>query len=201
MAEVMPLRRRNQLAAMRAVQTTAVRLFEAQGFAATTVDEVADESGVSGSTIYRYFGTKEALVLWEERDEVVESELATRLAAQPPVEAFRDAMAVAFGEREDNELFLRRLRLIYAEPEIWSAAALQDRTDRRALALAFAMAGGRQEPTSQDTLAAALCLTALDVAFEQWQQAPTAVGLGEMIRDTLDRLSRNERRSARLATP
>ncbi len=190
MVEVIPLRRRNQLAARRSIQATAVQMFESGGFEVTTVADVASESGVSPSTVYRYFGTKEALVLWDERDEVVDSELATRLATQPPVEAFRDAMAVAFGEREDGALFLRRLRLIYAEPAIWAAAAHQDRANRSELAAAFAAVAGRSQTTLQDTLTAGVCLTALDVAFEEWQRDPGAAELADVITDAADRLCR-----------
>ena len=77
MTETVSLRRRNRLAAMRSVQAIAVAMFESGGFEATAVEGVADASGVSTSTIYRYFGTKEMLVLWDERSEVVETELAT----------------------------------------------------------------------------------------------------------------------------
>ena len=119
MTETVSLRRRNRLAAMRSVQAIAVAMFESGGFEATAVEGVADASGVSTSTIYRYFGTKEMLVLWDERSEVVETELATRLATQSPVEAFRDAMVVAFGARQDRDLFLRRLQLVYREQAIW----------------------------------------------------------------------------------
>ena len=189
MAETVPLRRRNRLAAMRSVQATAVAMFELAGFETTTVEHVAGESGVSASTIYRYFGTKEALVLWDERDDVVEAELTDRLAIQRPVEAFRDAMVVAFGERNDSDLFLRRLRLVYAEPAIWAAAAQRDRVDRRELAAGFAAADGRSSAEFADTLSAAVCLAALDVAFERWQQNPSRADLAELITEAIDRAS------------
>ena len=191
MAEILPLRRRNRLAAMRAVQAAAVGMFESDGFDTTTVDDVAARSGVSASTIYRHFGTKEALVLWDERDQVVESELATRLATQAPVEAFRDAMVVAFGARNDTDLFVRRLRLIYSEPAIWGAAAQRDRVDRRELADAFAAVDGRSQVGVQDTLTAAVCLAALAVAFEQWQQDPSEGDLAGVIVDAVDRVRGN----------
>ena len=191
MADILPLRRRNRLAAMRAVQAAAVGMFESDGFDTTTVDDVAARSGVSASTIYRHFGTKEALVLWDERAQVVESELATRLATQAPVEAFRDAMVVAFGARNDTDLFVRRLRLIYSEPAIWGAAAQRDRVDRRELADAFAAVDGRSQVGVQDTLTAAVCLAALDVAFEQWQQDPSEGDLAGVIVDAVDRVRGN----------
>ncbi|MDG2233265.1 MAG: helix-turn-helix domain containing protein, partial [Ilumatobacter sp.] len=61
------LRERNRQAAMGDVQRVAMRMMQASGFANVTVEEIAAMSGVSPSTVYRYFGTKEALVLWGDR--------------------------------------------------------------------------------------------------------------------------------------
>ncbi len=193
MTETVSLRRRNRLAAMRSVQAIAVAMFESGGFEATAVEGVADASGVSTSTIYRYFGTKEMLVLWDERSEVVETELATRLATQSPVEAFRDAMVVAFGARQDRDLFLRRLQLVYREQAIWGAAAQRDRVDRSDLAAGIAAIDGRSAATWHDTLTAAVCLTALDVAFEQWQGDPSGADLADVIRDAVNTATRGLR--------
>jgi AcrR family transcriptional regulator len=57
----MTLRQRNRLAAVRAVQATAVALFDERGYHAVTVEDIAREAGVSQSTFYRYFGTKEGI--------------------------------------------------------------------------------------------------------------------------------------------
>ena len=181
MAEKLSLRQRNRLAAMRLVQTAAVAMFETDGFDATTIESIADASGMSPSTIYRHFGTKEALVLWDERDPVVDTELTQRLGRQPPIQAFKDAVTVALAQRDDLALFLRRLRLIYTEPTIWGAAAQQDRRNRAGLAAAFAATRGREQAILADEVAAATCLAALDIALDQWQQTNGETNLAELI--------------------
>ena len=45
------------------ITETALQLFVSQGFAETTIDEIAKVSGVGRRTIFRYFPTKEAMLL------------------------------------------------------------------------------------------------------------------------------------------
>ena len=76
----------------------AARLFYRQGIAATGVDAVAAESGVSKPTLYARFGTKDALVVAVLRDRhrqrraALEEHLRAR-ADLPPV----DRMLSVFG--------------------------------------------------------------------------------------------------------
>lgn len=179
------LRQRNRLMTMRLVQETSVQMFEANGYDQTRVEEIADTTGVSASTIYRHFGTKERLVLWDERDSLIDAELGRRLGKQPPVEAFRDAVIVALADREDIDLFLRRLKLIFSEPEIWGAAAQQDQVDRAGLAKGFALTSRRRKARIEDDVMAAVCMAALDVALNRWQKADGKPDLGSVIGEAI----------------
>lgn len=177
----MGLRERNRLAAMRLVQDTAVELFERYGYESTTIEAIAEASGVSTATIYRHFGNKETIVLWDERDNVITTELEQRLGLQPPLEAFRDAAIAAYDERDDRDRFLRRLRLAYANPSILGVAAQNEARNRSELAAGLAAADGRRRPTIDDDVTAAIALAALDVAFTRWQRTDVQHGLGRMI--------------------
>ena len=53
---------------MRHVQSVAIDLFERHGFGKVTIEQIARAADVSPSSIYRHFGTKEQLVLWDEYD-------------------------------------------------------------------------------------------------------------------------------------
>ena len=171
MKKAMGLRQRQRLTAMRLVQGTAIDLFERNGYDDTTIGAISAASGVSTATIYRHFGNKETIVLWDEFDGTIDAELAHRLVEQPPLEAFRDAAVAAYGQRDDTDLLLRRLKLVYGHPSILGVAAQNEATNRSELATALALIDGRDAPGIADDVTAAIALATLDVAFTRWQDA------------------------------
>ena len=50
------------------MQQVALDLFEQRGFAAVGVEEIARAAGVGPATVYRHFGSKERIVLWDDYD-------------------------------------------------------------------------------------------------------------------------------------
>src|SRR2546421_7188052 len=62
------LRERWRINAMRTIQEQALDLFDARGFGDVTIEEIAAAAEVSPSSVYRYFGTKEGLVVADEFD-------------------------------------------------------------------------------------------------------------------------------------
>lgn len=92
------LRERKKTRTRLAIQRHALRLFQEQGYENTTVRQIADAAEVSESTFFRYFPTKEEVVLWDEFD----LSFATRFRAQPTAldsfEAMRVTMRDTFAE-------------------------------------------------------------------------------------------------------
>lgn len=117
------LRERKKARTKLAIQKHAIRLFREQGFAATTVDQVAEAAEVSPSTVFRYFPTKEDLVVFDGYDPVI----FAAFVRQPPeltlVQAWRGALRDAFTEMtgEDVENQFDRSRLLLSVPELWGA--------------------------------------------------------------------------------
>ena len=72
----------------------ALRLFDEQGFDKTTVDQIAAEAGLSRTTFFRYFGTKEDVVLGELGE--IGHQLVTALAARPETERPWDSLRRTF---------------------------------------------------------------------------------------------------------
>lgn len=118
------LRERKKAKTRRAIQDHALRLFREQGFAATTVEQIASVAEVSPSTVFRYFPTKEDLALNDEFDPVTYA----AFRAQPPelslLEAWREAIRTTFHEMAPTDVAAQgnRLLLLMTVPELWGAA-------------------------------------------------------------------------------
>jgi AcrR family transcriptional regulator len=121
------LRERKRTAAMLRIQSVALDLFEQRGFDEVTVEEVAEASEVSPSSIYRYFGTKEQIVLWDEFDPGMGDLLRVALSDAVPLVGLRRAFLAALDElsAEDELRVQRRLRLAGTSPSLEQASIAQ----------------------------------------------------------------------------
>ena len=79
------LRERWRISAMRTIQERALDLFDARGFDAVTIEEIASAAEVSPSSVYRYFGTKEGLVVADEFDSWSQEAVEQILDVNDPV--------------------------------------------------------------------------------------------------------------------
>ena len=76
----MGLRERNAAHTRELILDTALPLFLEQGYEATTMEEIAERAGIGTSTLYRYFPSKDLLVL---EPLSVRGHLAAELRARP----------------------------------------------------------------------------------------------------------------------
>ncbi|MFJ2670494.1 TetR/AcrR family transcriptional regulator [Streptomyces sp. NPDC087525] len=83
------LRERKKLRTRTAIRRAAFGLIAEQGYEATTIEQIAEASEVSPSTVFRYFPTKEDIVLTDDYDAVVASVLRSRPTGEPPLESIR----------------------------------------------------------------------------------------------------------------
>lgn len=169
---------------MRETQQVAMDLFVERGFDAVTVEEIAGTIGVAASTVYRHFGTKEGIVLWDEHDVAIDEALGAALKRQPPLRAIRDAFVETLAGRYDDELELqlRRIRYIYATEQLHAAAVETDFRDRRELTTAVEQFLSRKNRAAAP-LIAGTALLALDVAVEEWQRLGAKKPLADLINE------------------
>jgi AcrR family transcriptional regulator len=118
------LRERKKARTRAAIREHALRLFREQGYAATTVDQIAAAAEVSPSTFFRYFPTKEDVVLQDDIDVLALEAFEALPAELGPIAAFRAAAATIFGALGPEELtrFRETTALTMSVPEIRARA-------------------------------------------------------------------------------
>jgi AcrR family transcriptional regulator len=116
------LRERKKAKTRAAIQAHALRLFREQGYHATTVEQIADAAEVSPSTFFRYFPTKEDVVIYDDFDPRMVEALLAQPAELSPVAALRRALRQVFEEAptEATERERQRHELARTVPEVRS---------------------------------------------------------------------------------
>ncbi|MDH6579925.1 TetR/AcrR family transcriptional regulator [Kitasatospora sp. MAP5-34] len=94
-------RAQHKAATREALHQAALRMFEERGYDATTVKDIAAAASVTERTFFRYFPSKEDLVLGELSDLVplLAEGIRRRPADEPPLRAVLAALLTVGGER------------------------------------------------------------------------------------------------------
>ena len=179
------LRERKKLATRRA----ALALFKSQGYAATTVEQIAQAADVAPMTVYRYFGTKEATVVSVSLTPALREGLgrmADALASDgaPTVAEVSGLVALLAAEEEDwLESLAVRGELVASTPELEQALWAQSSAWTTTLA--------EQLPTEalsarvQARALAGACLEGL-LAWRDRSAFPDADSLVDVIQEALN---------------
>ena len=102
------LRERKKAATRKAIHDGAIRLFGEQGFAGTTIDQIAETADVSRATVFHYFPTKESIVFGDAPQAI--AALAALLEGAPEVvPAVREWLRGLTGWIEPDLQLQRRL--------------------------------------------------------------------------------------------
>jgi AcrR family transcriptional regulator len=174
------LRERKKIKLRRAIQTAALRLFETQGYDHTTVEQIAEAAETSTTTFYRYFPTKEDVVLDNDASPLFEATLTTRPADEPLTATIRTAMtAVVAATEADRELTFARMRLIATVPALEARFAGQERRTIDLLTHLLANRTARPANDYQLELLAFVLAAVLFTASRRWvaDQGSTALAI------------------------
>ena len=153
------------------IQSEALRLFAEKGYDETTVEEIAFAAAISPRTFFRYFPSKEDVVLWDEYDPLALDLLAARPDEEPPAQTLVAIMreALAGLQRRDPEGLLVKVRLLTSVPELRARLMEQQATGAQLLAAQQAERRGQ----ALDEIALRVVATALGgaamVALDLWQ--------------------------------
>ncbi len=150
----------------------ALQLLARKGFDAVTVDEIVVAAGVSKRTFFRYFASKEDVVVQFLADmgTGIRAELATRPAAEPPSVALLRAVWVPLGECADHgDRALRVVRLILRTPALLARFLERQAQWRDDLAQEVAQRLGLDAGADfYPRMAAGMALNAFDAVLHRW---------------------------------
>ncbi len=169
------LREQKKAMTRAAIQKHALRLFLAKGYDGTTVEEIAAAAGVSHMTFFRYFPTKEDVVLSDEYDPIIAERIRARPADEPAVEKVRHAIQQGLDRvyAANRDALLTRTRLIITTPALRARLWEQQRATEHLIATALAASSdpGDGERDLRARIVAAACLATLTTAVEVWAES------------------------------
>ncbi len=118
------LRERKKAKTRASIREQALRLFREQGYQATTVEQIAAAAEISPATFFRYFPTKEDVVLQDDVDVLTIEAFDAQPPDLSPVAAVRAAAATTFAALTPEELarFRETTELTLSVPEIRARA-------------------------------------------------------------------------------
>src|SRR5439155_13242134 len=121
------LRERKKAKTRAAIREHALRLFLEQGYAETTVEQIAEAAEVSPSTFFRYFPTKEEAVLADDVDPIAFAAFQAQPKEMTVVQALRATLRDVTTQlsSEDWETERKRGELMRKVPELRAASFLR----------------------------------------------------------------------------
>ncbi|MBR1125123.1 TetR family transcriptional regulator [Bradyrhizobium lablabi] len=96
------LRERKRRETLRRIAETGIRLFLQNGYAATTLEAIAEQAGISRRTFFYYFKSKEEIILvWQSGfAELIRRAILEQSTKQAPLDAVRNALVKLTGAYE-----------------------------------------------------------------------------------------------------
>jgi AcrR family transcriptional regulator len=179
------------------VQEVALDLFEERGYDSVTVEEIATRAELAPATVYRHFGTKERLVLWDEYDPMLLATIGERLGTLSPLEATLEALVASLDEvyGGDRERILRRARLITEQPQLEATSAADRTALARALSALFLEKRACRSELEAEALAGAIT-GLLEAAIRHWIRERGRPPLRDVLRRAFGYLTRPGRPAA-----
>src|SRR5262249_27901223 len=181
-------RRRTKLAAQ--IERLALSLFVKRGISAVTVDEIADAADISRRTFFRYFASKEDLLLGDRQryDDSLARTLAKEQTGSSAVRMLRDILRAMSHEVEaEADIARLRLELFRIYPEEMSGAFEQQRAWNSTFTELVAQRMGLDRSLDmRPALIVAVMMSAGNVALHNWFVRGAKPPLHELVEAALD---------------
>jgi AcrR family transcriptional regulator len=184
------LRERKKARTRASLREHALRLFREHGYQATTVEQIAAAAEVSPSTFFRYFPTKEDVVLQDDMDVRLVEALERQPSGLGPIAAVRAAVREAFGSytEADLDVIQQTAALSMDVPEIRARAMDEWARSMGVFSEALAKRAGRlADDLAVRTIAGAVMGVVMSVTmpWEGWSGRENIEGMFRRIDDAL----------------
>jgi len=165
-----------------AVQGTAMRLFKKHGYPDTTVEQISAAAEISTATFYRYFRTKEDVVLSLDYSSFLRKFFA-ELPEGEPLEAIVRALYrnLSVWIEPDRELFVTRNRLLNSVPDLQARNGSKRQGMLEFLSLLIAPRLGVLPDNRDLRLALAIMVAAESETVFQWATAGGTESLSDLL--------------------
>jgi AcrR family transcriptional regulator len=165
------LRERKKARTRAAIREHALRLFREQGYDATTVEQIAEAAEVSPSTFFRYFPTKEDVVLQDDMDLLWMDVFRAQPPDLGPIAAMRTAVRTAFEGMAASDLDKLRetMDLTMAIPAVQARMMEEFARTTQRIAEAVAERSGKD---ASDFAVKALAGAVVGIAMAAWFDHP-----------------------------
>ena len=188
------LRERKKIQTRQAIRRAAYRLFDEQGYDATPVDRIAEAADVSPSTVFRYFPTKEDIVLTDEYDPLIEAAIRDRPADESPLQAIRHAivesMRALYQDPQERADLSARAKLLRDVPAVRARSMESMSVTGRMFAGVLAERTGRPVDDLELRIFTGAVLGAFQEATMHWSEHDQQGELLDVVERTLDVLER-----------
>jgi len=184
------LRERKKARTRASIREHALRLFREQGYQATTVEQIAAAAEVSPSTFFRYFPTKEDVVLQDDMDARMIEALDRQPAGLSPLGAVRAATREMFAAytAADVEVLTQTTALTMTVPEIRTRALDEFARTINVIGEAVAKRAGRSpDDLAVRVMAGAIvgAIMSITMPWEGWSDQQTLEGTFQRIEQGL----------------
>jgi AcrR family transcriptional regulator len=168
------LRERKKARTRAAIQEHALDLFRRQGYAATTIEQIVAAADVSESTFFRYFPSKEHVVLADGLVPRFTAAFRAQPAQPDTVPQLRAAMHAVFEQLTPEQLAELRERsaLTFRAAELRGAALARLADDTDAVAAVVAQRRGRPSDDPAMRAFAGALTGALITLLRTWAEHP-----------------------------
>lgn len=173
-----------------ALREAAFRLFAEHGYEETTVARIAAQAGVSHMTFFRYFPSKEDVVLHDDYDPMLEELVRAQPWEKPPLRRVRDAVmsAVPAVYARDREALLVRSRLLLATPALHSRLGESLSGSQTAFERGLSGPSETETPPLAARVVASACVAALTTAITVWVEEGGDADLPALMGQAFDAL-------------